>query len=209
MAQSHIQPESDETKRLPLMAVRGARIRKHGLRTYNAQTLRLDLMFDLGGERDTAKESCRDPKWIAAALGMLRAIEGSTRVAATSHRCLYVMEAEGSGFCKVGVSVDPVDRAVSIQTACPHPIRLHACVFSPTLQVGILEQATLRRASRMGVSAQGEWIKATADEAMALVLDVAWRECIPVCDAETWFLNLRGSTLSQARRMGWRLKKSS
>lgn len=200
MALPNIQTDNSETKPLPLMTVRAARVRKDGVRTYNLETLRTDMMFDLSGDRECQKEACRDPKWTAAALGMLRATAGASKLPATSHRCLYIMHAEESEFCKIGVSVDPVERIASVQTCCPFALRLYACVFSPTLKAGSVEQAVLRRAQKDGFSARGEWIKATPEEALEIVLDVAWQECLPVCDPHTWFMNMRERTLRLARQ---------
>lgn len=169
---------------------------RDGVRRYGNPSWRTERMFTLEGDLIAEMAACRNPEWIASAIGMLGAIAGSQKLGPEeSFRCLYIIQEDGGPHCKIGVSADPTKRVYELQAANPFPLTLHACLFSPKLVIGQLESGSLRRAAELGIRAQGEWIRSTAEDALRMVLEYARDECVPVCDAETWFQDMRDKTL--------------
>ncbi len=192
------QPLPEQTPELKLMSVRAARRGKDGIRRYNQSNNRREMMFDLGDSFEAETVACTKPEGLASAFGMLEALEEAKPKYGGTFRCLYIFHAEGTKFCKIGVSVNPIRRVADIQSANPVPVSLYACVFSPVMKAGSLEQKVLQEALEDGVRAEGEWIRATPQDALERVFRLAKRECMPICDASTWFENMRNDVLRHA-----------
>ncbi len=155
------------------------------------------FMFDLGHDFSAEIAACTDAESFALAFGMLEAI-GNGKDPKGPLWCLYVMEAEGSGFCKIGVSMKPLERVAQIQSCNPHRIALYACVFSCYMRATEIESGVLKKAAQEGWRAQGEWVRATPEQALTEIFEFAKRECYAICDPATWFENMRRSTLRRA-----------
>lgn len=155
------------------------------------------LMFDLGEEYSAEIEACTKAESFAAAFGMLEVI-GNAKDPKGPLWCLYIMEALESGFCKIGVSLKPLERLAHIQTCNPHRIVLYACVFSCYQRATEIESGVLKKAADEGWRAQGEWVRASPEQALIEVFEFAKRECYAICDPATWFENMRRSTLRRA-----------
>ena len=157
-------------------------------------------MFDLGSDYRFEIAACTDETSMAMAFGMLEAI-GNGKDPRGPLWCVYVMEAENSGFSKIGVSQKPVDRVSQIQSSNPHRITLYAAVFSSIVKATDIESGVLKKAAQEGWRACGEWVRATPEQLLVEIFDFAKRECHAICDPLTWFEDMKASTLRRASQM--------
>ncbi len=157
-------------------------------------------MFDLGDDFSAEMRACRDVASLELALGMLDVI-GKSRDPKGPMSCLYVIEAEGTGYCKIGVSVRPTERIGALQTANAHKLSLFACVFSSNMRATEIESGVLKCAAEQGWRAQGEWLRGKPEDVLSEILSFAKRECYAICDPLTWFEDMRALTLKKASRM--------
>lgn len=157
-------------------------------------------MLDLGDDFSAEMQACRDVSSLELALGMLEVI-GTSRDPRGPMACLYVIEAEGTGYCKIGVSVRPVERLGQLQTANAHKLSLFACVFSSFMRATEIESGVLKCATEQGWRAQGEWLRGRPEDVLSEIFSFAKRECYAICDPLTWFEDMRALTLKKASRM--------
>jgi hypothetical protein len=66
---------------------------------------------------------------------------------------VYILEAVGSGWVKIGHSVSPITRTDGFQTGCPHPLRVRACFWAED-QVALEKELHELCKEHRGV---GEW----------------------------------------------------
>ena len=72
--------------------------------------------------------------------------------------CIYAVEAVGTNFVKIGVAKAPIARMKSLQTGCPHELRLLYVCEAPERVAFKIERAIHKSPEAMNSHAQGEWI---------------------------------------------------
>lgn len=97
------------------------------------------------------------------------------------HCTLYVVSTDSLWPCKVGISVAPRKRIVSLQTSVWRPLHVADCMWMPTVaEAKRLEGEVHRRLAEDGKWLHGEWFDLRAKEAADLVrftADVVGIEC--------------------------------
>lgn len=166
---------------------------------YAQKVSRADLCFDLAGDRSGLAASCRDPKQLADAFGVMEALaEGKVgkRMGAPA-RALYLIQVGDDPIVKIGVSANPYRRLMDLQASNYRELFLWGVIFSPEEKAMTLEQRTLELASLRGNRLMGEWIAAEPEEVFADVLDMAAEHKVAICNAAVWLHNM----MEQAKRM--------
>lgn len=94
---------------------------------------------------------------------------------------LYVISTDGEWPCKIGVSVSPYRRVMSIQTSVWRPLSVSHCVFTPSVDdAKKLEKAVHRRLSEDSRWLHGEWFDLKPKQALEMVEFVAMIEGIEI-----------------------------
>lgn len=78
-----------------------------------------------------------------------------------------------------------------------HKVRFREEVSKDSLMFALGEEYSAEAADE-GWRAEGEWVRASPEQALVEVFEFAKRECYAICDPATWFENMRRSTLRRA-----------
>lgn len=153
---------------------------------------RADLRFDLSGPREAFEETCRDPKSLADAFGVMEALceKAGEKKNGSTPRALYLIQVGDDPIVKIGVSANPYRRLLDLQGAHYRELFLWGVVFSPDVKAMTLEQRALELASQQGNRLMGEWIAAAPGKVFADVLNLAAEHKVAICNAEVWLHNM-------------------
>lgn len=142
--------------------------------------------------------ACRSPEGLADAVSLLEAI-ATTRTRTRSsgtERAVYIIQVADDPICKIGVSANPLRRALDLQAAHYREIFLWAVLFCPTRKSVSIEQKVLGNASADGTRLMGEWVAKDPLSVLMETLTVARDNQWPVCDGRTWFRNMVNRTVA-------------
>lgn len=97
--------------------------------------------------------------------------------------CVYVISADNLSATKIGVSRNPAQRIVSLQTSSPYKLDPHYLFWMPLAQCYGIESLSHRIASQLGVALNGEWVKGRAEVAGMIVASVITETNVQVCSS--------------------------
>lgn len=80
-----------------------------------------------------------------------------------------------TGFCKIGITDNPVNRLSTIQTSHWVDLKIHSILWVWGNNARVVEKASHNEAKARSLEMRGEWVKSTTYGALDLVLDVAAR----------------------------------
>lgn len=145
--------------------------------------------FDLSGDISGPHRLCCEGGGLELAM---RVTKGPSGGAAVFETCgVYVMQAEGFNYSKVGISSNPLHRIRQMQTSNFAKLRYRGMLwFDNWDAAGTVEQLVFKAADEMGIRGRGEWLTTDSAEAFDLVLKAARYAGLPCRDSATHFEDL-------------------
>lgn len=141
---------------------------------------------------------CRCPEGMARANGMSAAMSEAQAIAIP--RAVYVIGVQGEGVSKIGVSSAPISRCAGLQQSHYRELFLHGAAYLVgSTRCETLETAAIERAAEESGFRRGEWVGTSPDRSFEIVMSLADRLGIKVCDAATWVSNLNAKARALAR----------
>lgn len=86
---------------------------------------------------------------------------------------VYAIEAGAYGFCKVGLTSEPLKRLKTLQVAHWADLRIASLVWTTYRQAVEIEKLVLKAGKEMGIGANGEWLATDSAEVAELCIKAA------------------------------------
>lgn len=138
--------------------------------------------FDWDGDLSPQVAACRNREDMEKICGFMLAAYGNEK--ATYDCAVYVVEAIGFGFCKIGMSHQPLGRINALRVGHFADLRFAGMVWTRDHKAAEkIEGLALRACKEMNIHARGEWVMSTATEALEIVLKAARYAGASVCDS--------------------------
>lgn len=184
-----------------------------GIRAYKASTVHVSVNgfhrdaearqrhFDLSSDLEQLIPLCREPDGIARMEGFMLETYGGEKA---DYNCaIYAIEAQGFRHTKVGISHKPVHRTIGMQTSHFAPLQMVGCVWAADYKAAEkIERLVIRAAKEMRIHARGEWLNATGEEVIHLILKAARFAKAKVCDGDMAMQNLTARATAMADMRG-------